>query len=302
MRVSVCIPTFNGKEFVAESVESILGQTYTDFELVISDDHSSESTLSALSHISDRRIRISQNEQRLGLVGNWNRCLELARGELVHIFHQDDVMAPDGLMRLVGIFDQDPALGLAFSNINIINASGIMVGGHWTPVLPKQDHLYTGRELFGLLIHHGNLIPCPTVVVKAELYKRYGVFDQRLRYTPDLEMWLRLCLHTNAGYIAYPTVSLRRHKLQESSRYIGNIAEVVEVSRAFEIIFREHGHYIGDIDSQYKLALSHLVNWSWIRIRASLRHGRYIQVARNLLLLLGFLTKRSMGYRIINKS
>jgi len=95
------MPTWNGEPFVADALQSVLAQGYGDFELLVLDDASTDGTLDVVSGLRDARIRIHRNRRRLGLAANWNRCLELAGGEYVKLFFQDDLLAPDGLERLV---------------------------------------------------------------------------------------------------------------------------------------------------------------------------------------------------------
>ena len=83
IHASVCIPTYNGAEFIAEAIQSVLTQSFTDFELLVVDDHSSDNTLDIVRSFADSRLSIHQNEKRLGIPRNWNHCLALAQGEYV---------------------------------------------------------------------------------------------------------------------------------------------------------------------------------------------------------------------------
>ena len=102
------MPAWNGAAYIEQAVSSVLAQTFEDFELLVIDDCSDDDTVAIVSRFDDPRIRVEVNQSRLGLVGNWNRCLEEASGEYVNIFHQDDVMAPDNLRRKVELLDQQP--------------------------------------------------------------------------------------------------------------------------------------------------------------------------------------------------
>src|SRR2546423_8587516 len=88
--VSVCIPTFNGARWIKESLNSALAQSYRPLEIIIIDDASTDETVKVLRSFKDDRIRLFVNEQRLGLACNWNRCVELARGEFIKFLFQDD--------------------------------------------------------------------------------------------------------------------------------------------------------------------------------------------------------------------
>jgi glycosyltransferase involved in cell wall biosynthesis len=106
-KVTVCMPVFNGSEYIAEAIESVLAQTYRDFQLIVSDNCSSDDTGAIVQRFDDPRIRYSKNATNLGLIGNMNRCLELATGDYLCIFHHDDVMLPENLARKVQVLDEE---------------------------------------------------------------------------------------------------------------------------------------------------------------------------------------------------
>src|SRR4030065_1446213 len=101
--VSICIPTYNGEKYLRETLDSVLAQTFKNFELLIIDDNSKDNTMDILREYASRenRIRIVQNETNLGLVNNWNRCVELAHGDWIKFVFQDDIIAPDCIERLL---------------------------------------------------------------------------------------------------------------------------------------------------------------------------------------------------------
>jgi GT2 family glycosyltransferase len=275
-KISICIPTYNGERYIGKSIESVLNQTINDFELIVSNDCSLDSTLKLVQdYYNNPQLRLVENEYRLGLVGNWNRCIELASGEYIFIFHQDDLMEFNNVERKAIMLDQNPKVGLVFSNIYLVDEQGQTLGGHWNPtVLPSIDTVFSGKEFLRLLLSEGNLVPCQAVAVRSSCYQELGAFDPRLRYTPDLEMWLRIALHYNVGYIAEPLVRVRRHSGQESNHFLGMASEVQEVWRAFEILFSEQLSYIPEPEKMYDLALSHLQKWVSLSLWQSLRQGK----------------------------
>ncbi len=275
-RVSICIPTYNGERFVSEAIASVLGQTYTDFELLVCDDCSTDSTLNIVSSFADTRLRVIAGRQRLGLVGNWNRCVEIASGEYIQIFHQDDVMEADCVQQLTDMLDQNPRAGFAFTNMKTLDAEGKVIGGHWSPaILPRENTAFTTEEFLRLQLGNGNLVPCPSVMVRSRCYSEVGLFDDRLRYTPDVEMWFRLALRHDIAYIATPLVHQRRHMMQESSRFIGKVGEVDEMWNVLQILFREQYPLIPEPGLLYKLALDHFVRWSFMFCRSNVRQGHF---------------------------
>jgi glycosyltransferase involved in cell wall biosynthesis len=113
--VSVCIPTYNGAKYLKECLDSVLAQTFTDFEVLIVDDKSSDETLSIAQEYAtyDPRFRVIQNECNLGLVGNWNRCVELAQGEWIKFIFQDDLIEPACLERMLAVRKSESAITAA---------------------------------------------------------------------------------------------------------------------------------------------------------------------------------------------
>jgi glycosyltransferase involved in cell wall biosynthesis len=87
-KVSVCIPVYNCEAYLANTIRSVLAQSLTDFELVIIDNASTDRTAEIISGFEDPRLRSLRNEKNLGMMGNWNRCLEEARGEFINCFRQ----------------------------------------------------------------------------------------------------------------------------------------------------------------------------------------------------------------------
>jgi glycosyltransferase involved in cell wall biosynthesis len=96
-RVSICLPVFNGESFLPAAIESVLSQSFSDFELIIVDDCSTDRSLQIIKSYAalDSRIRYSANTEKAGLFGNYNRCIEMSCGEYVKPFAQDDILHSD---------------------------------------------------------------------------------------------------------------------------------------------------------------------------------------------------------------
>jgi glycosyltransferase involved in cell wall biosynthesis len=125
-RVSIGIPVYNGDQFVAEAIESILAQTYTDFEFIISDNASDDKTqeICRAYAAKDPRICYYRNETNLGAAPNYNRVFELASGQYFKWADYDDLIAPTFLAECIKVMDQDPAIALCYPLPRVINAAG----------------------------------------------------------------------------------------------------------------------------------------------------------------------------------
>lgn len=211
-KVSVCIPVYNGEKYLRQCINSILSQTYRDFELVIVNDNSSDGTKRVINTFHDKRIKYYENKKNLGLVKNWNRCIDLSSGEYICIFHQDDVMEQDNLLKKVNILSSNKNVGMVYSDTTIINSNSIQTGGHWfNLLLPNTDFFRSGRSFFDLLFSNLNIICCPSVMTKREVYEGIGGFDTRLPLSVDMEMWLRISLFYDIAYLSEPLIKYRWH-------------------------------------------------------------------------------------------
>ncbi|NOT56668.1 MAG: glycosyltransferase [Deltaproteobacteria bacterium] len=218
VKVSVCIPTYNGAAFLAEAITSVLRQTFTDFELLIVDDGSTDTTLDIARSFGDPRITIHQNEKRLGIPANWNRGVALARGEYICIFHQDDVMMPENLARKLAVLSANPTVSFVHSAIEFLLEEGLVtVPGDWVEAT-AEDRVVEGQRYFRQLIAR-NFICAPTVVMRRTLFDRVGGFDDTLGFTCDYEMWLKLCMEGQVAFLSLPLVLYRWHEKNATYAY-----------------------------------------------------------------------------------
>ena len=129
-RVSVGMPLYNREKYVGASIEAHLNQTYTDFELIITDNASTDRSpeICASYAEKDPRVKYFRNPQNLGAAGNYNRCFELATGEYFRWTPSDDLISPNLLERAVEILDHDPSVFVAYPRTKLINAQGEVTG------------------------------------------------------------------------------------------------------------------------------------------------------------------------------
>src|SRR5688572_12302291 len=117
-KVSVLIPTYNYAHFLDETIQSVLDQTFTNFELVIVDNCSTDNTDEVVQkYLTDTRISFYRNETNIGLVGNWNKCLDYARGEYIKYLCADDKFRPELLEKFVAVMDQNPGVSIMSSYV-----------------------------------------------------------------------------------------------------------------------------------------------------------------------------------------
>ncbi|HET9641947.1 MAG TPA: glycosyltransferase family 2 protein [Burkholderiaceae bacterium] len=223
-RVSVCIPTYNGETYLKPCLESVLAQTHGDFEVIVTDDCSSDGTLDILREYSrlDKRIRIIQNEKNLGLVGNWNRCVASSSQEWVKFVFQDDTLEPTCL-----------ELMLSAAETPIVFCRRDFLFGPGTDertermyrrlpdmrTLLNQDGLITSRMVCqAVLMSEANFFGEPTAaLIHKSVFSQFGLFNPDLAQLCDLEYWIRVCTNTGVTYVSDTLASFRYHTSSTSA-------------------------------------------------------------------------------------
>lgn len=209
--VSVCIPTYRGATHIGAAIESVLAQSYTNFELIVIDDNSPDDTAAIVQGYLDPRIRFLQNPGNLGPQGNWNRCLNEASGKYFKLLPQDDLLAPDCLAKQVAILDQDDAqrIALVYCARTIVDAQDrpLMVRGY----SGGRTGIINAQNLIRHCLRRGtNLIGEPgSVLFRRQLANSVGLFDASIPYVLDLDYWFRLLLKGDSYYLPEALASFR---------------------------------------------------------------------------------------------
>jgi glycosyltransferase involved in cell wall biosynthesis len=203
--VSVCVPTFNNAATIARCLSSILGQNDVDFEIIVVDDESSDDCAAIALQMLRPGDRLVRNTPRLGLNGNHNRCLELARGKCVQFVHGDDWLLPGALQTLAKYFD-DPAVGMAFAPREV--ESDDPKWTKWNGCLHSGfrhlEEYNSGPDLVSQIASRGvhrNWIGEPTCVMfRRQLALDAGQCRSDVYQLVDLDFWLRMMLRSNVCF------------------------------------------------------------------------------------------------------
>jgi teichuronic acid biosynthesis glycosyltransferase TuaG len=186
--VSVIIPAYNNEVFLVSAVESVLNQTYQDFEIIIIDDKSDDNTLLCAKTFSERdnRVKVISNPENLGVVQSRNKGFASATGEFIAFLDSDDLWMPEKLEKQIKQMEQKQ-LGLCYTAYSIINADGEQIG--------KTYHVPRAVTLNDLLKE--NVIGCSSVVIRHSSTERIKMREGYAH--EDYVMWLELL---NTGIIA----------------------------------------------------------------------------------------------------
>ncbi|PBQ33955.1 glycosyl hydrolase [Sphingobacteriaceae bacterium] len=221
VKVSICIPVYNGAKYISEAINSVLNQTFQDFEIIILDNKSTDNSVAVVKNYTDPRIKLFQNESNLGMLGNWNKILTLATGEYIKLLPADDAIYPDCLKLQCEILDQDKKkeISLVSGRKNIVNAKGKII---FSRGFSKKRIRVSKTDAVNKNIRSGgNIIGEPGVVLfRKELLEVTGVFDASIYYTMDLDLWFRMLLHGDLFVIPDNVCIFRVSNESESTKII----------------------------------------------------------------------------------
>lgn len=201
-KLSVIMPVFNGGKFLRDSMESILGQGFTDFEFIIVDDASTDDTPHILGEYArlDPRIRLLRNTSNRGVVFSLNRAIEKCVGTYVARMDCDDVSAPERFQRQIDFMDGNREVGLLGSAANIINEENKVIG--------MVTWAAPDAELRKALI---KLCPFfhPSVMIRKEVFEAVGNYNQLFRHAEDYELWFRISRRFKLANLSEPLLNYR---------------------------------------------------------------------------------------------
>ncbi len=233
-RFSVMVPTFEPDEKLGAALESVLQQAESaaDMQIAVVDDGSTPGHVERLVRSLDRsgRIEVFANDRRLGLAGNWNRSIGLARGQLVHLLHQDDSVLPGFYAAIDRGFRSAPDVGMAFCRSRIIDDCGRRM-----KTTSRQQWLPGVLANWLATIAERQRIQTPAAVVARSTYESVGGYRPELCHALDWEMWVRIAAGHRVWYEPQALANYRRHIANETSRLFASGAVWPDMARALRI-------------------------------------------------------------------
>lgn len=241
--VSVCMPVYNQDKFLAEAIESVLRQTYRDFEFLIIDDQSTDNSADIIQAYArkDSRIRFIINERNIGMVHNWNRCLKEASGEYIKFLFGDDMFtSPETLKKMVSVLSSDDEIALVASSRFFIDEHSAVInfvsdyrGPH------KCDGVIAIKDS---LLKLSNNIGEPSAVIFRKKHAERG-FKTEYHQIVDLEMWFHLLEQGKFVYLTEPLCAFRIHRNQQTRRNIESCIHIHD----FVFLIRDYANkpYLG---------------------------------------------------------
>ncbi len=218
--VTVVVPVFNGARYLRESLDSILAQSYSNMEVLVFDDASTDETPQVIASYGDA-VRGYRQPQNRGIYENANAGIAAARGELIAVYHADDVYHPTIVEREVDFLVRHPEAGAVFCADVFIDAEGREYARLQLPPEVRGDRpLGFPVVLNGLLNYKNAFLVCPSAMVRASVYRELGPYRQaQFRNTSDLDMWLRISRRHAIGILEEYLLRYRHFHGSSAQRY-----------------------------------------------------------------------------------
>jgi len=213
--VSVCIPVFNGENFILEAVQSVLMQKYDNFELIVIDNCSTDSTSSILQKINDSRVKLIKNERNIGALKNFAKCVDVAQGEYFVLLPHDDYLLPGFIEKYVNKLENDN-VGMVYSAVRIVKADRSIILDRITYSTNKR---FTSSEAIEELFVKFN--PIQLTMVRTSIVRKVGNFDPTFNLFIDVHLWLKVMLDGwGVYYYSTPCSCHRSHESQGQNAFL----------------------------------------------------------------------------------
>jgi glycosyltransferase involved in cell wall biosynthesis len=220
--VSVCMPVYNGEEFVTDTIESVLNQTYRNLEFIIVDDCSTDRSREIIENYEDARIKRIFLEKNRNICGAGNVAFAACTGEYVAAIGHDDIWKPEKLERQVAFLERHKAVGACFTWVNLIDEEKNIING-------KESNIYqrfnignlTQEESIRRLVLHSNFFCAPSVCMRRAVLEQVGYYRYGLVQLQDYELWLRMLSETPV-YILQEKLTMYRRFSEDGKNLSGN--------------------------------------------------------------------------------
>jgi glycosyltransferase involved in cell wall biosynthesis len=218
VKVSVVIPTFNRAYILREALESVLAQSYGDFEILVVDDGSTDSTPEIIHDLACEKIHYLRHERNRGCSAGYNTGIRAAQGDLVAFLDSDDLWKPGYLERQVSFFSRHSEAEVVFTDTEVVGGAEPIVSlsdcmDRFQALLARhgkeEEYLFSGREMYLCLLEEVPIKPS-AAVVRREMFDWAGMFDEAWPSGTDWDLFLRLARVSRFGYIDRVLATQRR--------------------------------------------------------------------------------------------
>lgn len=184
-KISVIMSVYNDSEYLTDCIESILNQSFANFEFIITNDCSTDDSLQIIRNYAnhDKRIKLINNVENIGLTKSLNKMIKIAKGEYIARMDGDDISFPERFKEQIDIFTTKKEVDIVFANTIYIDINGKKICNSWRP--DSTDKIIS-------LLPYRNYITHPTVMVKRNCLEKYNGYNNNCRTGQDHELWSRM--------------------------------------------------------------------------------------------------------------
>ncbi|GGN38561.1 MULTISPECIES: glycosyltransferase family 2 protein [Marinomonas] len=265
--VCICIPNFNNENTIAETLDSLVSQTYENLIIKVFDNASTDSSMKILNEYARKyhNIHVYKNDKNIGGEANFTKCIENMEGEYSTIFHSDDVYSSTIIEKQVAVLQKNKDIVAVSANAFRLNGDSKECGPlYYDFPKPSDDDLVilkSSQDLIRMVLDYGNIINTPSVMARTEIYRDKIISFNGLDFntSADLDVWLRM---SSFGFFAVIITPLIKYRLSNSS-YSFNLKKLrVEKNDYFLVI----DSYLKNKDLNFKMTERDCLNYEMQRL------------------------------------
>ncbi len=224
-KISTLMTVFNAENFISQSIKSILGQTHKNFELIIIDDFSDDSSAKIISEFKDDRIKFFKLEKKLGRTKALNYGLKKCTSEFIAVQDADDISESDRFSESLRILNNNHDVGLVFSDYKLVNENNLSLEKKFK--IPKQKNISS-------IIKYLNFVAHSSILFKKNSLKDLQLYDENFVYAQDYNLILRFLRDSKILFIDKTLITLRYHKNNMSNTKIYKRTRIIENIKLLE--------------------------------------------------------------------
>lgn len=248
-KVSVILTSYNHAAYVAAAIESVLNQTFADFELLIIDDGSTDNSREIIRNFYDPRIKTFLYEENRGPVLAIRDAVNSARGEYIAVHHSDDLWTLDKLEKQIAFLDANENYAACFTWVDFVDEQGnvreLEDKDTYRSVFDKYNR--SRAEWLNYFFHNANCLCHPSAMVRRETYEKYHLLDLHgFWQLPDLLMWIRLCFHADIFILPERLTQFRLRRTRQENTSATSSDKLVRADLEFHFIAREFVYHFTD--------------------------------------------------------
>lgn len=242
VKVSVIIPSYNHHKFIDKAIQSVLNQTYSNFELIIVDDASKDNSIEIIEKYNDPRIKKYYLKENIGAVSSLNLLIDMADGEYIALLNSDDLWLPTKLEKQVNFMECNKEIGACFTWANFIDDKGKEISRE---KVFYSDIFFKENRSQGMWLRYfydnGNTLCHPSVLIRKKIYIQVGKLSNAYRQLPDYEFWIRLIKKYNIYIVQEVLTSHRRYDGEVSNTsaisFDNDTRQMYEINLIYDTFF-----------------------------------------------------------------